>query len=212
MQSGGIVAGSALVAGVDFPTRALAAGVPVEQVPAWLDLLARAISQSQTDEAPVTLTATEFTTLRAVVGRLIPSDDLGPGADEAGVHIFIDRGLAGPNAAALPVYKTTLAALDAAARGDGFASVTTEQQDGLLTRFEAGELADVPKSAFALVLEHTREGMFGDPIYGGNKNFVGWDLIGYPGIKLVWSEADQKIDAVITPQHISVKQFGGVGW
>ena len=35
-----------------------------------------------------------------------------------------------------------------------------------------------------MLLEHTREGMFSDPIYGGNVNFAGWDLIGYPGIKL----------------------------
>ena len=54
--------------------------------------------------------------------------------------------------------------------------------------------------------------MFGDPVYGGNQNFAGWDLIGYPGIKLVWSEADQQIDAVVKPLHISVKQYGGVGW
>jgi gluconate 2-dehydrogenase gamma chain len=23
--------------------------------------------------------------------------------------------------------------------------------------------------------------MFSDPVYGGNRNFVGWQLIGYPG-------------------------------
>ena len=36
---------------------------------------------------------------------------------------------------------------------------------------------------FALVLNHTRQGMFGDPYYGGNANFVGWDLLGYPGVR-----------------------------
>ena len=34
---------------------------------------------------------------------------------------------------------------------------------------------------FAMVLNHTRQGTFGDPYYGGNANFVGWDLLGYPG-------------------------------
>jgi hypothetical protein len=54
--------------------------------------------------------------------------------------------------------------------------------------------------------------MFGDPVYGGNQNFAGWDLIGYPGIKLVWSEADQQIDADVKPLHLSVAQFGGTSW
>jgi gluconate 2-dehydrogenase gamma chain len=212
LQSGGVVAGSALAAGVAFPSRALAAGVPAEHVPAWLELISRAVPPLLDDYAPVALSDTEIATLRAVVGRLIPTDDLGPGADDAGVHVFIDRGLAGPNAAVLPGYQAILAALDAGAAGDGFAAATPERQDELLTELEAGELADAPEDAFVLVLEHTREGMFGDPVYGGNQNFAGWDLIDYPGIKLLWTQADQEIDAVVKPQHLSVEQFGGTGW
>ena len=212
LHSGALVAGGAMAAGITFPVRALAASVPAEQIPAWLTLLAQATPASLGDHAPVALSAREFTTLRAVVGRLIPTDDLGPGADEAGVHVFIDRALATHYAPDLPRYRAMLAVLDTAAAGDGFASLPPERQDALLTRFEAGDLAGVPQADFALVLEHTREGMFGDPMYGGNQNFAGWDLIGYPGIKLVWSEADQKIDADVKPQHISVAQFGGTSW
>lgn len=211
LQAGG-VAGSAMAAGVAFPARALAAGGPAEQVPAWLDLFSRTIPAALDDYAPVALSGREIATLRAVVGRLIPADDLSPGADDAGVHVFIDRGLAGPNAAVLPVYQGMLAALDAGAARDGFAAATPERQDELLTQFEAGKLTDAPEGAFPLVLEHTREGMFGDPIYGGNQNFAGWDLIDYPGIKLLWTEADQEIDAVVKPLHISVEKFGGAGW
>ena len=47
-------------------------------------------------------------------------------------------------------------------------------------------------SFFAMVLAHTRQGMFGDPYYGGNVNFVGWDLIGYPGLRTMVTAADQK--------------------
>jgi gluconate 2-dehydrogenase gamma chain len=192
--------------------RALAAGVPAAHVPAWLDLLSRAIPAALQDYEPVALSNREIATLRAVVGRLIPTDDLGPGAADAGVHVFIDRGLAGPNAAVLPLHQAMLAALDAGASGDGFAAATPERQDELLTQLEAGELADASRDTFALVLEHTRQGMFGDPIYGGNQNFAGWDLIGYPGIKLLWTEADQAIDTVVKPLHISIEQFGGTGW
>ena len=212
LQSSGVVAGSAMAAGVAFPVRALAAGVPAEHLPAWLDLLSRSIPAMLDDYTPVALSDSEIATLRAVVGRLIPSDELGPGADDVGVHVFIDRSLAGPNAASLPVYQALRAALDAGAAGRDFIAATPERQDELLTQFEAGELTDAPEGAFALLLEHTREGMFGDPIYGGNRDFAGWDLIGYPGIKLVWTEADQEINAVVKPLHISVKQFGGTGW
>jgi gluconate 2-dehydrogenase gamma chain len=212
LQSGGMVAGGAVAAGIAFPARALAAGVPAEQLPAWLDHLSRSISALLDDYQPVALSERELATLRAVVGRLIPTDDLGPGADEAGVHVFIDRALAAHYAPDLPRYQAMLAALDTAVAGDGFAAATPERQDELLTRFEAGDLAGAPQGGFALVLEHIREGMFGDPVYGGNQNFAGWDLIGYPGIKLVWSEADQQIDADVKPLHISVAQYGGTSW
>jgi hypothetical protein len=42
------------------------------------------------------------------------------------------------------------------------------------------------------VLNHTLQGTFGDPYYGGNANFVGWDLIAYPGIRMMVSAADQQ--------------------
>ena len=45
---------------------------------------------------------------------------------------------------------------------------------------------------FTLVLSHTHQGTFGDPYYGGNANFVGWDLIGYPGVRTMVTAADQK--------------------
>ena len=45
---------------------------------------------------------------------------------------------------------------------------------------------------FALVLNHTHQGTFGDPYYGGNANFVGWDLIGYPGVRTMVTAADQQ--------------------
>ena len=36
------------------------------------------------------------------------------------------------------------------------------------------------------------QGTFGDPYYGGNANFVGWDLLGYPGIRTMVSAAEQQ--------------------
>lgn len=204
--------GSALLAGgaavsVDA-ARALAAGVAPERREAWLALFQEGTPTALEDYTPVSLTEEEIATLRAAVGRIIPTDEIGPGADEAGVHVFIDRALFGPYADLLPVYQAGLAALAA----NNFADASATEQDDLLTQAEGNELADAPEGFFALMLEHTRQGMFGDPIYGGNVNFAGWDLIGYPGIKLIWREEEQELNAQVEPEHVSVEEFGGTGW
>jgi hypothetical protein len=49
--------------------------------------------------------------------------------------------------------------------------------------------------------------MFSDPIYGGNVNFSGWDMVGYPGIKLQWTAEDQAVGSTPAPEHISVAKY-----
>lgn len=191
------------------PLRVLAAGVPPDRASAWLALLAPSTPEALAAYTPVALTGAVLATLRAAVDRLIPADDEGPGAVDVGAHVFIDRALAGPNAATLPVYQAGLAALDQAAGAGGFAALAAAEQDDLLTQAEANDLGDVPDGFFALLLEHTRQGMFSDPIYGGNLDYVGWDLVGYAGIKLVWTSEDQAINADVAPEHTSIEAFGG---
>lgn len=157
---------------------------------------------------PAVLTPTEQATLRAAIARLIPADDLGPGAVEAGVDVFINGALATADKATLPLYQKGLAALDQAAGGN-FADADASKQDDLLTQAEGGKLVGADASFFPVLLEHTRQGMFGDPIYGGNQHFAGWDLIGYPGIKLVWSAEEQAVGTTVKPEHVSVAQYGG---
>jgi gluconate 2-dehydrogenase gamma chain len=163
--------------------------------------------------APTALTPGELTTLRAILARVLPADASGPGAVEAGVDVYIDRALAGANGALLPLYQHSLAAIDAAARAHGMASFATlseAQQDTLLQQVEAGKAAGQSSSTFfQVVLEHMREGMFSDPMYGGNRNFAGWDMIGYPGIKLVYTAEQQAIGAQLKPAHASATQYGG---
>jgi gluconate 2-dehydrogenase gamma chain len=84
-----------------------------------------------------------------------------------------------------------------------FVRVTTEQQDQILTglarRAAKGETAqtvsgvapvepalqqtsaEIDLDFFPLLALHTRQGFYSDPIYGGNKNRVGWKLIGFEG-------------------------------
>jgi gluconate 2-dehydrogenase gamma chain len=144
------------------------------------------------------LTAEESTVLDAVVARLIPSDDLGPGAREAGAVHYIDRALGGALASSRPAYTAGLAALDKYARssrGDAFARLSPTDQDSVLIDVETGAATGFTGSSavfFNMVLNHTHQGTFGDPYYGGNANFVGWDLLGYPGVRTMVSAADQK--------------------
>src|SRR5258707_10142972 len=134
------------------------------------------------------LTATEADLLEAIVTRRIPSDATGPGATEARAAHYIDRALGGALASSRQAYTAGLAALDRysrSSRGKAFTELSATDQDSVLIDVETGAATGFTGSSaafFALVLNHTHQGTFGDPYYGGNANFIGWDLIGYPGI------------------------------
>jgi gluconate 2-dehydrogenase gamma chain len=144
------------------------------------------------------LTAAEADILEAVVARLIPTDANGPGATEARAAHYIDRALGGALAASRQAYTAGLAALDRYARssrGKAFIELAAADQDALLVDVESGTATGFTGSSaafFGLVLNHTLQGTFGDPYYGGNANFVGWDLLGYPGIRTMVTVADQQ--------------------
>lgn len=166
-----------------------------------------------------TLTSQEMATLRAALAQLLPKDELGPGAVEAGVDVYIDTALANAYKALLPTYRTLLAAFDkaaASAHGESFASLAAADQVALLGQLEAGKAPGVAVSdraavakGFQLLLAHMREGMFGDPMYGGNRNTAGWQLIGYPGVTLVWTAGDQAIGAKVPPSNRTAASYGG---
>jgi gluconate 2-dehydrogenase gamma chain len=156
-------------------------------------------------EALETLTATEADTLEAIVARLIPSDDNGPGAAEARAAHYIDRALTGPLRGSREAYAAGLAAIDVYAqssKGTAFAKLAPHDQDAVLIDMEKNVATGfVPNATtfFNLVRTHTIQGTFCDPYYGGNANFVGWDLIGYPGLRMAVAEDEQRLKA---PQPI----------
>jgi hypothetical protein len=45
--------------------------------------------------------------------------------------------------------------------------------------------------------------MFCDPAHGGNRDLVGWRLLGYPGIHRVWHHSEQEIGAAIQPRPLT---------
>jgi gluconate 2-dehydrogenase gamma chain len=144
------------------------------------------------------LTATEADLLDAIVERLIPTDANGPGATEARAVHYIDRALGGALSSSRQTYTSGLAALDRysrSSRGKPFTELSATDQDSVLTDVETGAATGFPDRSsvfFALVLTHTHQGTFGDPYYGGNANFIGWDLIGYPGIRTMVTAAEQQ--------------------
>ena len=170
-----------------------------------------AIAQA-TREAFETLTAAEGATLEAIVARLIPTDANGPGAAEARAARYIDRALGGFLNSFVVVYRTGLAGVESYARsakGPSFTQLSAHDQDALLTDMENNAAKGFPAAAlfFNVVLSHTIQGTFGDPFYGGNANFVGWDLLGYPGIRLTASANDQRMDVSPAPTHMSAYDF-----
>jgi len=142
-------------------------------------------------------------TVDAIAERMIPSDELGPGAREAGVVFYIDRALAGPYAHLKDTYSAGLAAVDVYSEttyGSTFLKLPAERQDAVLRALEDGKatgfVAPTAQAFFGLLWTHVREGMFGDPSHGGNRNFIGWRLLRHPGVQ--W-------------QHPDVAQWKGYG-
>jgi len=158
-----------------------------------------ASAQLPAREALETLTAAEADALEAIVARLIPTDENGPGATEARAAHYIDRALAGPLASSRAAYAMGLAAIDEYAqrsKGALFSNLSAEDQDAVLRDMEKNIATGFSPSSsvfFELIRTHTIQGTFCDPYYGGNANFVGWDLIGYPGIRMAVSEDEQRI-------------------
>lgn len=148
-------------------------------------------------------TADEAKTVAAAVERIFPSDENGPGAKEAGVVIYIDRQLAGPygqdelrykkgpfidndptwggyqgKESPAEIYRKAIKEQ----LGDDFVSLTPDKQDEKLHSIEKGMF-------FQMLRDHTLEGMFCDPLHGGNADLVGWQLIGFPGPVMSWRSA-----------------------
>ncbi len=157
-------------------------------------------AMSHTGDALEALTASERDTLDAMCARIIPSDASGPGAREAKVWRYIDRALGGALSTQREAYRTGLSSLDRyaqASRGKRFHELSDTDQDSVLIDVENGSatpglFAGGSGGFFTMVRGHAMQGMFGDPYYGGNANFIGWDMIGYPGVRTTVTPTDQQ--------------------
>ena len=170
------------------------------------------MTESATPSAVGYLTMPEVRFLDAAVERLIPTDELGPGARDAGVTAYIDGQLlsswgthgrnyrTGPWPDGIPeqgfqsrftpqeIYRIGIREINdhcIATHGKPFDQLPAEKQDGILKALEKGQV-DLPslpsRLFFELLWRNTEEGFFADPMYGGNRDKIGWKLLGFPGV------------------------------
>jgi gluconate 2-dehydrogenase gamma chain len=116
-------------------------------------------------------------TVEAICEQIIPADQ-NPGAGDAGVVYYIDLQLTRHFKRHRRAYVEGIAAVDAAAGaryGSAFAALDFSRQTEVLKDIEKNE-----KAFFDLILSHTLQGFFGDPRHGGNRDMVGWKMLGIP--------------------------------
>jgi len=169
-----------------------------------------AAADNATNDAKATaLTPDQLKLVEAFAYRLIPKDENGPSASECGAANYIDRQLADYLAPEKASFVEGLEATNAYAiksHAKNFVDLTPEMQDMVLTEIDGGRAEGFPNSRafFNRFRRLTLEGTFSDPHYGGNKNFAGWDLIGYPGPRLAVGPEEQKMKVAIKPVRMSV--------
>ncbi|CAI1648262.1 gluconate 2-dehydrogenase subunit 3 family protein [Serratia fonticola] len=157
---------------------AVIGGSGVSVLTAPTPALAASDTPKQAEYQPTFFTPEEWAFVQAAVARLIPADERGPGALEAGVPEFIDRQMNTPYATGsiwymqgpfnpdvapemgyqLPlvpkqIYNLGISDADAYSKktaGKVFAELDGAQQDALLQKFESGEaeFAQLPAKLF----------------------------------------------------------------
>jgi gluconate 2-dehydrogenase gamma chain len=144
-------------------------------------------------------------TIAAFAERLMPGAPDKPGARDAAVLNYIDLALAGAYADQQDFYRRGLAALDSYCRktfNAPFRRLSETQQDDVITTLEQGKATEftwpTAQAFFNTVRTHTMEGMFADPVYGGNKDFAGWRLVDFPGAQLLFTAADMQSGQAFT--------------
>lgn len=181
--------------------------------------------------------AEEVLFIEAACERLIPADESGPGALGAGVPNYLDKQLggawgagerlyrSGPWRAGTPtqgyqlpftpaeLFRASLRAIvrDLASHGAPFNERAADAQDAYLKSLESGahDLDGVPSAVFFdMLLRMTVEGFFSDPVYGGNRDMVGWRMIGFPGAYADYFDAVDKHGVKFERKPMSLAEDG----
>ena len=164
--------------------QALAGAIGAAAVPSWgwAEVAASAhrahtAPRSHNDDTPPRFfTASDAADVEAITAQIVPTDDT-PGAREAGVVHFIDRALATFLSRFAGDYRGQIAEFQAGYRARhpeaaSFASLSTAEQIAHLTSIERTPFFDTTRLLTLL-------GMFSMPAYGGNRDGIGWTLLGF---------------------------------
>ncbi|SOC43488.1 gluconate 2-dehydrogenase subunit 3 family protein [Salinicoccus kekensis] len=97
---------------------------------------------------------------------------------------------------------------------DEFYNLDEDTQIGILEDFESGDV-DVPGAApgdfFNLLRSMTIQGVYADPVYGGNRDYGGWRMIQFPGPRMGWTnEIESEEFQEIEPEGLRTYQGGGM--
>jgi len=164
--------------------------------------------------------AGEARVIAAASERIFPSDATGPGAKEAGVVIYIDRQLAGPYGA--DKYRYTKGPFVESVPEHGYQGKENPREtykqgiaklgvnsDELAVEEQIQKLQSMENTHFFRLLRaHTVEGMFCDPMHGGNVGLIGWQLVGYPGPRMNnKADVDQHFGVEFRPKPASLEQI-----
>lgn len=163
----------------------------------------------------------DFEILSHITERIFPEDDNGPGAIELGVPYFIDKQLAGPWGSNTKMYMKKpfqkgeipltnnemflqgvrkINELSNKENGEKFADLEEQQQDEILTMCENSEIDMKNMDSgifFTVLIQSTLEGVYSDPMYGGNKDMQGWAMKKYPGPRMSYLDiVEEGFDAI----------------
>lgn len=204
------LAGAALGAGAVASARLLPeASAQTHAQPAAANTSATVQAHSNVDGHGAFLNDADAETVAAFTERLMPGAPGKPGARDAGVLNYIDLALAGAYADLQDFYRRGLAQLDAYCRKtyvQSFVRLAAAQQDEVIQALEEGKAGEftwpTAQAFFNTIRTHTMEGMFADPIYGGNKDFAGWRLVGFPGGQLLFTPEDLESTQAFTREPI----------
>ena len=176
----------------------------------------------------------QFEVLKAAIERIYPEDENGPGATGLGVHFFIDHQLAGAygqnsreymQGPFVPgsnfqgyqsplkrhqVFDVGLEGLQTYSQSKykkDFPDLTDDQKDTVLKTFADDKVklkGVTSKTFFSILRATTIEGVYADPLYGGNSNMQGWKMKSFPGAQMAYiNQIESKKFRIIKPQSLN---------
>lgn len=131
-------------------------------------------------------TEDEATLMAEICEQIIPEEENGPGATQAGVIYYIDKQLHEVFHQDKQAYREGLMAIQASCidiYDTYFEELGRDQQISFLNKMEANDLPGnywkdhAASGLFAMMVRHSMQGFYGPPRHGGNKDYISYRMI-----------------------------------